>query len=74
MKGHSEKHIQQIAGLYDVGLSFEFKGEVYKIVEFKQKASKNPFVVEGENKERFLLPLTDNILKQIRKGKVIDIS
>lgn len=67
--------ILKIAGKHDVGLTFTYGKETYKIVKFKPRATKNPFVAQCvQTNEQFILPLTDNILIQIRKGKVTDIS
>ena len=67
--------MDKIAGIHDVGLVFGYETETYKIVEFRPKAPKNPFVVEDlKTQVRFILPLTDNILKQIRKGRVTNIT
>jgi hypothetical protein len=64
----------RIAGKHDVGLEFKFDGSILRIIEFKPRATKNPFVVEDvKSGEKFLIPLTDYILEQIRKGEVTEI-
>lgn len=64
----------KIAGTDDLGLEFEYQNEIYKIVEFRPRATKNPFIVQNiKTNQRMLIPLTDYILVQIRNGKVTDI-
>ena len=68
-------NIIKIASNDDVGIIFEFNNDKFKIIKFRPRATKNPFVVENtKTKEQMLIPLTNNILEQIRNGKVTDIS
>jgi len=73
-KSKTGDEIFEIAGEQDIGLEFKFEGKKYQIIEFRPRATKNPFVVkEIKTGKRFLLPLTDYILQQIRKGEITEI-
>lgn len=66
--------MQNIAGKHDIGLEFTYQGTKLRIIQFRSRATKNPFVaIDVQSGQKSLLSMTDYILQQIRSGEVTEI-